>query len=179
MGSEQSVGIGSLTRALFILCVATLLQSVVANHLRVAGYTADVMLVTTILIGLVSNPRRGALMGLLCGFIADVLFRTTPLGLSALSFALTGYIAGSLRAGMLRGVAGLNAVLCAILSLVGILLFVLIATLFGTPDLLSVHLAPLMLIVSLLNGLFALVFGPLIRWGFAEPESPQLKVVKA
>ena len=64
----------------------------------------------------------GAIFGFVMGLAID-LFLTTPLGLSALSFAITGYAVGVFQAGMVRTTPWLAPILGGVGGLFGGLVF--------------------------------------------------------
>ena len=67
------------------------------THLRILGVVPDLGLVLAVAIAYRSGPEAGALTGFAAGLCYD-LFLETPLGLSALSYALTAYAVGLLQA---------------------------------------------------------------------------------
>ena len=74
-------------------------------HLRIFGVVPDLGLVLAVAVAYRSRPEAGALVGFVAGLGYD-LFLETPLGLSALSYALDRVRVGVLAGGMLRSPAG-------------------------------------------------------------------------
>ena len=88
-------------RLALVVITAVVLQTTLFTHLRIDGVVPDVGLVCVLAVAYEDGPDTGAWFGFVMGLSID-LFLTTPLGLSALSFALTGYAVGVFQAGMVR-----------------------------------------------------------------------------
>jgi rod shape-determining protein MreD len=80
-------------RTALVLLGALVLQVSLLGRLPVFGVTAELMLLVAIAAGLTGGPERGAIVGFAAGLLYDVTLHT-PLGLSALVFALMGYAVG-------------------------------------------------------------------------------------
>ena len=87
-----------LRLALLILAVVVLQTTVFSAGLRVSGVMPDLGLVLTVAVAFYLGPDRGAVFGFVAGLAVD-LFLSTPLGLSALSFAVVGYAVGVVQGG--------------------------------------------------------------------------------
>lgn len=90
------------------MAVVLALQISLMPGLRIAGSTADLMLLFTICGAMVIGPERGAILGFAIGVLFDI-FLTTPFGLSALVYCLTGWVVGRIQVGVLRNSAVLPA----------------------------------------------------------------------
>ena len=98
------------------------LQVALFPHLRLAGRVPDLGLDLAVAVAFDHGPEAGALVGFLAGLGYD-LFLETPLGLTALAYALTAYAVGVLQGGVLRspkwftpvigGASGLAAGCCS------------------------------------------------------------------
>ena len=84
-----------------MIVVCVVLQTTLFTHLRIDGVGPDVGLVAVLAVAYEDGADTGAIFGFLMGLAID-LFLTTPLGLSALSFAVTGYAVGVFQAGVVR-----------------------------------------------------------------------------
>jgi rod shape-determining protein MreD len=97
-------GVGRLIRVgrlLLLLIAIVLIQTAVLPYARVFGVVPDLGLVATVAIAYREGPELGSIFGFAAGLAMD-LFLQTPLGLTALSFALTGYLIGILQGALLR-----------------------------------------------------------------------------
>src|SRR5581483_11968936 len=78
-----------------------IVQVSVFPHLRLLGAVPDLGLLLTVTVGFNLGPEAALLTGFGTGLAYD-LFLETPLGLSALAYALTGYAVGILQTGVIR-----------------------------------------------------------------------------
>jgi rod shape-determining protein MreD len=88
-------------RVAILLVITLLLQVTIFPHVRLAGRVPDLGLVLAVAIAFDYGPEAGAIVGFLAGLSYD-LFLATPLGLTALAWALTAYAVGVLQGGVLR-----------------------------------------------------------------------------
>jgi len=121
-----------LWRLAILVVLFAIVQVTVFTHLRILGVVPDLGLVLAVAIAYRSGPEAGALTGFAAGLCYD-LFLETPLGLSALSYALTAYAIGLLAGGMLRSPRWIPPVLGAAGGLIGGLCFIGIGGLVGVP----------------------------------------------
>jgi rod shape-determining protein MreD len=108
------------------------------------------------------GPESGALFGFATGLVLD-LFLITPIGLSALSFALTGYAVGVFQAGIVRSSPWLAPVLGGLGGLFGGLVFITVGGLVGQDQLLSTHSIQVVVISALYDALLAPLVFPVVR----------------
>lgn len=144
----------TLLRALGLMVVAIVLQTVVLGRLRIFGVTPSLVLVLVILMARWLEPRAALLIGFTSGLVLDLLGSST-LGLRALVFTVVAFVAIRFTGdAALTSVAGVWP-----LSLLGVVLVFVIGTLAGQGSLLQGELLTEALVVPLLNlGLAALVF---------------------
>ena len=109
-------------RLLLFLALIVIVQVTVFPHLRWLGVVPDLGLLVAVAVGYREGPEAGALVGFIAGLCYD-LFLETPLGFSALAYALVGYGVGTLQAGMLRSPRWLPPFLGAAGGFVGVLFF--------------------------------------------------------
>lgn len=81
--------------------VALLLSSEIALSLPLAGMGPDLIVLVVVAFAIGERPRTAALAGFGAGLLRDLLL-TTPKGLTAFAYAVTGY--GAALAGVPRGV---------------------------------------------------------------------------
>ena len=148
---------------LLIVAVVVLQTTVFSAGLRVFGVMPDLGLVLTVAVAFSVGPERGAVFGFVTGLAVD-LFLSTPLGVSALSFALVGYGAGIVQGGLLRPSRWTVPAMGALAGLAGGALFVGISALAGREELLSLTSARVILIASLYDALLAFAVFPVARW---------------
>jgi rod shape-determining protein MreD len=117
-------------RLAVLLAVTVVLQVAFFPHLRLAGRVPDLGLVVAVAVAFDYGPEAGALVGFLVGLGYD-FFLETPLGLTALAYALTAYAVGVLQGGVLRTPRWFTPVIGAACGIVGGLLFVGVGLLAG------------------------------------------------
>jgi rod shape-determining protein MreD len=153
---------------LVVLMVIT--QVALFPHLRVDGVAPDLGLLTAVAVAYREGPNAGAIVGFVAGLLLD-LFLRTPLGLSALSFALTGYVVGVVQGGMLRSTRWVAPVLGALGGLLAGTVFVLVGGLVGHEDLVSSHSIRVVLIASAYDGVLAPLVFLLVGWALHDPRA--------
>lgn len=155
------------TRMSLLLLLALTLQVGVVAQLDVLGVQGDLMLLMAVASGLVAGPDRGATLGFATGLGYDLLLQT-PFGLSALTYAIVAYLAGSLQDSVLRAAWWIPVVTAATASIVGVILYGVFGTVVGE-DLVAWSLVRIAVVVGLLNGVMALPVVRVVQWA-AGPE---------
>ncbi|MEJ7844717.1 MAG: rod shape-determining protein MreD [Acidimicrobiales bacterium] len=152
-------------RAALVLVGALLLQASVIGPIEIAGARPDVVLLVPVVAALVAGPDRGAVAGFAAGLAADaVLWRTTPFGLAALSYCLTGYLVGSFQAGVLRATWWLPVAAAALGSAAGLIAFAVAGTVVGLVGAVSGSLLAMIAVVAIVNAALVLPATRLGRW---------------
>ncbi len=113
-----------------MLVVTVVVQVALFPHLRLVGRVPDLGLVVAVAVAFDHGPEAGAVVGFLAGLGFD-LFLETPLGLTALAYALTAYSVGVLQGGVLRTPKWFTPVIGGASGIVGGMLFVGIGLLAG------------------------------------------------
>jgi rod shape-determining protein MreD len=152
-----------------LVLVALLVHAQVLSDVRVAGVHPDLMLLVAVAGGIVAGPSAGAVLGFSVGFLSDLLFLETPLGLSAMVFCLIGYGVGLLQAGVLRSSWWLPVITALLACAAGEASFALVGALFGQRQLVTGRLPLVAGVVGLLDAVLAIVVVPLVRGAFRRP----------
>ena len=150
-------------RLLLVVITLLVLQTAVFTHLRVFDAVPDLLLVATIAMAYESGPASGALFGFGAG-LANDLFLTTPLGVSALSFALTGYAVGLFQTGLIRESRSIYPLLGGVGSIVGNILFILIGGIAGHDELFAAHHIQVIIVAALYDAAVSPAIFPFVRW---------------
>ena len=119
-----------------LVATTVVVQVALMPQLRLFGVVPDLGLVLAIAVAYHDGAETAAIVGFLTGVGFD-LFLRTPVGTSALAYAVTGYLAGLLQTGLIRANRWMPLLLGALGGLVGGLLFVAVAILAGTDALIS------------------------------------------
>jgi rod shape-determining protein MreD len=158
-----------LRLALLVLAVVVLQTTLFSAGLRVFGVMPDLGLVLTVGVAYYLGADRGAAFGFLTGLAVD-LFLSTPLGLSALSFALVGFGVGVVRSGLVCPSRWVAPMMGALGGLAGGVLFVAVGTVAGQDHLLALSSARIILVASAYDALLALGVFPIARWATRAPD---------
>jgi rod shape-determining protein MreD len=158
-------------RLALVLASAAVLQRGLFSEVRFWGVAIDAFLLLAVVAGTVVGPDRGAIVGFFSGLALDLLVQT-PLGLSALTFCLLGYVGGRLEGSTVRSSPVLRGVLVAGLSAAGVVAYAVVAAVLGQPELLSGRLVVVAAVVAVAN----VVLAPLARrvLGWAWPDESRL-----
>jgi rod shape-determining protein MreD len=157
-----------LRLALLVLAVVVLQTTVFSAGLRVFGVMPDLGLVLTVAVAYYLGADRGAAFGFLTGLAVD-LFLSTPLGLSALSFALVGYGIGGVKTGIVQPSRWVVPMMGALGGLAGGVLFVGVGALAGQDQLLALSSVRIVLVASAYDALLAFAVFPIARWAIQAP----------
>ena len=161
-------------RLAFVILAAVVLQTTLFTHLRIDGVAPEIGLVCVLAVAYEDGANAGALFGFLMGLAMD-LFLTTPLGLSALSYAITGYAVGVFQAGIVRTSPWIAPALGGVGGLFGGLVFISVGALVGQEGFLSAASLKTVLIAALYDALIAPVVFPVVRWAAREPDAAGLR----
>lgn len=146
-----------------VLGVAIVLHTSLLASMNIAGVHPDVMLLVTICVGLSRGQEQGALIGFVCGVAAD-LFLQTPLGLSALTYAMVGFAVGTVQSSILRAAFWIGPTTAFLASAAGMLLFGVVGAVVGQSQLISTQFPLAIVGVAGLNAALAVVARPVVAW---------------
>jgi rod shape-determining protein MreD len=156
-------------RVLLLVVVIVIVQVTVFPHLRLFGVVPDLGLLVAIAVGYQEGPEAGALVGFVAGLGYD-LFLETPLGLSALAYALVGYGVGIIESSLLRSPRWLPSLLGFVGGLVGGLLIITIGVLVGIDGVKGAHGVETVLLAALYDALLAPFVFFLVRKVLGTPD---------
>jgi rod shape-determining protein MreD len=157
-----------LRLALVIVAAVVLQTTVFSTGLHVFGVVPDIGLVLTVAIAYQQGSERGAAFGFAAGLAID-LFLDTPIGLSALSFALVGYGVGVVKSGVVRSSRWNVPIMGFVGGIAGGALFVCVGALAGQDQLLAFRSVKVIVIAGVYDALLAFVAFPIARWATREP----------
>lgn len=162
-------------RVSLLLVLALTFQLSVAARIEVLGVQGDVMLLVAVAAGLATGADRGATLGFVAGLSFDLLLQS-PFGLSALTYAIVAYVAGSLQDSVLRAAWWIPVVTAASASALGVILYGVFGTVVGE-DLLEMSLLRIALVVGTLNALAAPVVLRAVRWATGTSDSVRARAM--
>jgi rod shape-determining protein MreD len=157
-------------RLALVVLVCVVLQTTLFTHLRIDDVGPDIGLVAVLAVAYEDGADTGAIFGFLMGLAID-LFLTTPLGLSALSFAITGYAVGVFQAGVVRTTPWLAPILGGVGGFFGGLVFLTAGAVVGQPGFLSFDSLRIVIIAAMYDAVSAPVVFPIVRRAARRDES--------
>ena len=151
------------TLPLALLAITTVVVQVsFMPHLRLFGGVPDLGLVLAIAVAYYDDAETAAIVGFVTGLGFD-LFLGTPVGASALAYAVTGYLTGVVQAGLIRSTRWLPSALGGLGGLVGGLIFVGIAILAGTDSLIRAGTMRVVASAAVYDAIAAMIVFPLVE----------------
>ena len=154
-------------RHFLVILSLVVLQTALFPELRVFGAGPDLLLVATIAVAYERGPEAGAVFGFVSGLAIDC-FLSSPLGVSALAFALVGYGVGLFQSGLLRSSRWIAPFLGGVGGLIGGALWVVIAAVAGQDELISGYSARIVVIAAVYDALAAFVIFPFVHWACGD-----------
>ena len=150
-------------RYFLVIVSLVVLQTALFPDLRVFGAVPDLLLVATIAVGYERGPEAGAVFGFVSGLAVDC-FLSSPLGVSALAFALVGYGVGLFQSGLLRSSRWIAPILGGVGGLIGGALWVVIAAVAGQDELISGYSARIVVLAAIYDAVLAFLIFPFVHW---------------
>jgi rod shape-determining protein MreD len=133
------------------------------------------MVLVAVAAGLATGADRGATLGFAAGIGYDLLLQT-PFGLSALTYAIVAYLAGSLQDSVLRAAWWIPVGTAAAASAVGVILYGVFGTVVGD-ELVGLSLLRIAAVVAVLNAVVALPVLRAVRWATGTTGSVRARAV--
>jgi rod shape-determining protein MreD len=162
-------------RTSLVFVVALTLQLGVAANIQLFGVQGDLMLLVAVAAGLAAGPDQGAVLGFAAGLAYDLMLQT-PFGLSALTYALMAYAAGSMQDSVLRAAWWIPVVSAAAASAIGVILYGVFGTVLGE-DLVGLSLLQVAGVVAVLNAVAAPVVVRAVRWATGTSDSVRARAI--
>ncbi|MGB1795961.1 MAG: rod shape-determining protein MreD, partial [Acidimicrobiales bacterium] len=135
---------------------------------RVAGYVIDLPLIAALLISLRLSAPNGALTGFLVGIAIDLVIHT-PFGMTALTFSLAGYAAGTVSSQIVERNMATRALATALLAATTTTIFACIGALIGLEYVTRRELGAIALVTAGASLPITAFSDPLLRWAFPLP----------
>lgn len=139
------------------------LQLSVLDGLQIFGRHPLILLLVPVAAALEGDGTRAAVAGAIAGLVLD-LFLETPLGLSALVFAIVGYGVASFERGVIRADRWLQPAVAGVASGLGVLGLAAAAAIFGQPEYFRLSIVGSMIVVGVFNVLVAVPVVRMVRW---------------
>lgn len=150
-------------RIVFVLVLLLEIQLHLVNGIVIAGRHPLIMLLIPIAAAIEGDGTRAAIAGFIGGLVLD-LYLESPLGLSALVFAIVGYGVASFERGVIRADRWLQPAVAGVASAAGVFGIGIASAIFGHPEYFRLTLIGSILVVGVFNVLFAVPVVRLVRW---------------
>lgn len=151
------------------LLLVLVVQSSALRDVRVRDVHPDGLLLFAVAAGIVAGAETGALVGFLTGLVAD-LFVQTPMGLSALAFALVAFAVGTLQGALIRAAWWITPLTALVGSALGVALFAVIGAVLGQTQLVSDELPVVVAVVAVANAVLGIPAVRLADWALADAQ---------
>ena len=151
------------TRITLVVALFVVVQQTLMLDLRLGAVHPDIMVLLPIVAGVLGGPGRGASMGFGAGLVAD-LFLPTPFGLSALVGCLIGFGVGVATLALDRTAFWLPPLAALGGSALYELIYAVLGSVLGQPQMLHVDLVRIIVLVSVVNAVLALPAMRLVAW---------------
>ena len=166
---------GPIFKMTVIMLIALVLQLSLFTQVQFFGVSLDFMLALSVAAGLAAGPDRGAVIGFFSGLLIDLLVQT-PFGLSALTYALIGYLAGSASTMAAAATRWFPFAVGFCGGLAGVTIFVLLGELVGEPMLQNSDLPTIAGVVAVTTALLTPPLRRLLTWALQPAESTRAVV---
>ena len=153
-------------RMALVMLLVLMAQLSLIPGLRLAGASADLMLLFAVAGAMVTGPDRGAMIGFFIGVGFD-LFLTTPFGLTALTYCIVGYLVGRVQVGLLRSSPAIPVLTVGFATVGAVALYATLGRLFGQNWVPLGRLVTVAAVEAGFNVLFAPVALRICRWALA------------
>lgn len=157
-------------RVIPMAALLVLLQTAVFPELRLFGVVPDVALLTAVSVAWTEGSEVGAWFGFLGGLAVDFVV-STPLGITAMAYAIVGYSVGLLHHTYERQVPLLTVLLGAVAGWVAGLIFVIVAVLTGADELQNMHSLKIVVAMGIYDAIVAIPVAALVRFAIREPRA--------
>jgi rod shape-determining protein MreD len=169
--------VNQILRIAVVVVAAVVVQTSVLSRFRVADVEIELVLLLAVLVALRGGAEVGAIVGFSGGLLYDTMLET-PLGLAALSWALTAYAVGSLRDTFGEGDTRLLIIVGATGTATGVAVFAAFGEILGQSTMSDHPAGKIALIAGLCGGALAPFVDPVARW-MVEPLRLERRAVSA
>lgn len=151
-------------RLAIVVVSAAVLQRGMVSQLQLDGAVVELLLVVSIAAGLAAGEQAGAVTGFFAGLTLDLLSSGGPLGLWALTYAVTGFVVGRSAPAVERSTRWLPVGVAALAAVGANLGYVLLARLVDQRDLLGPDLWPVLAVGAVGAAVLVLPLMRVARW---------------
>jgi rod shape-determining protein MreD len=157
-------------RVAAVVFLTILVQVSFVARFPVFAARGDVVVLLAVVAGIEGNAERGAVVGFASGLVLDLLL-DSPVGLSALTYCLVGFLVGTFHTSVLRSAWWIPVVTTVLASVIGVLAFAVLDEVVGSASVEPGRLPAIVAVVALLNGVLSHPARWVMRLAFAVPAS--------
>ena len=155
-----------IVRMFLIGMLALPVQTTLLADVKIFGVAAQLMLCLSVAAGVIGGSEGGALAGFIFGLLFDLVL-SSPLGMLALLYTASGFLAGFAHSRTVSNPRWLNAVVVGGVSAAATLVQPILANWVGVEGWISTRLVRVVVVVGLANAVLSFAMVPLARWGLA------------
>ncbi len=157
-----------LLKCALVVGIVLILHLELFANIRFFGVMPELMLGLAITAGWHGGPSSGAIIGFASGLLVD-MYIATPLGLSALTYALIAYLLGVVAELLAEDVERIVRTVISITSVsLGLVVYVLFGELIAQPNLYNRNFGKILVVGALYTGFFIPALHYLMAWVFHE-----------
>ncbi|MDE0066950.1 MAG: rod shape-determining protein MreD [Acidimicrobiaceae bacterium] len=153
----------STLRSAALILVALVVQVTVFADVRISGVAPELLVLLAVMLGYWAGPRRGPTVAFVIGLLWDV-YLPTPLGLSAIVFAMVAFAVGTGGAELFRDSRVQLAAIAAVGTFGAVAGYALLGEVMGQRGLVDLEMLRVALIAGLVNALLAPMTRALVAW---------------
>ena len=149
-----------------VFVVALVIQLTVFVDVRIFGVAPELLALVAVVAAFFVGPERGPVIAFVAGLLWDV-YLPTPLGLSAVVFAVVAYVVATLNEGLFHDTRTQLVGVVAVGSAASVIGYALLGAIVGEGGLVSADLIVIALVVGASNAVLALIAAPIMAWALA------------
>lgn len=153
-------------RVALVSIVAISLQLTVFVDVRVFGVAPELLALVAILGGYFGGSQTGPVVGFAAGLLWDV-YLPTHLGVSAMIFAVTAYMIGTLEAGLFHDSRGQVGTVVVLATMAIVVSYAFLNEILGVRGLINVEMLRVAAVSGVMNGVLSFVAAPAMKWAMA------------
>ena len=152
-----------------LILIAVVVQVTVFADVRISGVAPELLVLLAVMFGYWFGPKRGPTAAFVIGLLWDI-YLPTPLGLSAIVFAMVAFAVGTGGAELFRDSKLQLAAIAGIGTVGAVAGYALLGEVMGQRGLVDLEMLRVAMIAGVINALVAPLTRPLMAWAIG----PQL-----
>ena len=149
-----------------VFVVALVIQLTVLVDVRIFDVAPELLALVAVVAAFFVGPERGPVIAFVAGLLWDV-YLPTPLGVSAVVFAVVAYVVATLNEGLFHDTRTQLIGVVAVGSAASVIGYALLGAIVGESGLISADLIVIALVVGASNAVLAPIAAPIMAWALA------------